>query len=242
MLARTHEALLMTYSLPDGISLRELDATAAVDQMSRLVWIWAQANPDVDRTIRKRLIQRHFQCPGFRCLTASRGDIIVGFAYGLHHGQGTGLGDAEGIISIGSHDLLERTIAAGLVQSDWLHAFEIADVQVLSEHRRQGLGESLVRALCDRLASDRIVLTVADKAQDAKRLYQRLGFQEVLRAVPPVSPPVLLTVMGTTLPLPSLDGILQTRTGTNCSEPTLAGTPAMLIMKRMRRHSRLRSG
>jgi ribosomal protein S18 acetylase RimI-like enzyme len=200
---RRTRLVLMADSLPGGISLQKLDAAAVRNDVSRLVWIWAQATPGAETTHRERLIEHHSQCQGFRCLTASCDNVIVGFAYGLNHGQGTGLGSPGEIASVGSHDLLQEKVLAGLVQPDWLDAFDIADLQVLPEHRRRGIGEGLVRALCDGLPSGRVVLTVADGAEDAKHLYQRLGFQDVLRTMPPMWPPVWLTVMGTTLPLPA---------------------------------------
>ena len=116
-----------------------------------LVRIWVLAIPGADSTHREELIERYSQCPGFRCLTANYDDDIVGFTYGLHHGQGSGRGGPGEIASVGSHDLIQEKITAGLVQPDWLDAFDIADLQVLPEYRRQGIGEGLVRALCDSL-------------------------------------------------------------------------------------------
>jgi ribosomal protein S18 acetylase RimI-like enzyme len=193
----------MTKQLPDGIALRQLHEADIPDQADRLIWIWGQSKPDSDRAHRKQLILQHSGSPGFRCFVADNQGVIVGFTYGLHSGQGTGGSARPGQVrSIGSHDLIAEKVNAGLLPSAWLDALDIGELQVLQENRGHGIGEALIRALCDGLPSGQVVLTVEDDAEAAISLYQKLGFDVLFRALPPLLPPTWLTVMGRTLPLP----------------------------------------
>jgi hypothetical protein len=93
-----------------AISFQEHDGAGAAAIIDRLVWIWAQQCPDGDVGLRRRLAVRHTGCNGFRCFTASSEDVIIGYAYGMYEGQGTGLGEPGKVISLGSHDLLASAI------------------------------------------------------------------------------------------------------------------------------------
>jgi ribosomal protein S18 acetylase RimI-like enzyme len=161
--------------------------------IDRLIWIWAQGSPEVDLALRRRLALRHTGCKGFCCLTASSDDAVIGYAYGMYDGQGTGLGEPGNVISLGSHDLLAELIARqaedGVIRTDpeWLGAYDIAEVQVLAGYRGRGIGETLVRQLCRSLPpDDRVVLTVEPQNSGAQRVYQRVGFRD-LYGVPVIS-------------------------------------------------------
>jgi ribosomal protein S18 acetylase RimI-like enzyme len=193
----------MTNILPGGIALRQLSQADIPDHVDRLVWLWAQSKLDSHSAHRKQLILQHSQASGFRCVAAMEKDVIVGFTYALHSGQGTGGPACPGQIrSIGSHDLIAEKVSAGSLLPAWLEAFDIAELQVLQEKRGRGIGESLIRALCDGLPPGRVVLTVEEDARPAISLYQKLGFDVLFRTLPPLLPLTSLTVMGRTLPLP----------------------------------------
>jgi GNAT superfamily N-acetyltransferase len=177
----------------DGIGFQEHDGPGTAAMIDRLIWIWAQGSPNGDAGLRRRLALRHTGCKGFRCLTASSDDAIIGYAYGMYDGQGTGLGEPGSVISLGSHDLLAELIAreseGRLIRTDpeWLAAHDIAEVQVLADYRSRGIGEALVRKLCRSLpADDRVVLTVEPQNATAQRVYERVGFRD-LYGVPVIS-------------------------------------------------------
>ncbi len=180
------QALYVVSSGLDGISFQEHDGPETADMIDRLIWIWAQESPDGDVDLRTRLALRHTGCNGFRCFTASSDDVVIGYAYGMYDGQGTGLGEPGNVISLGSHDLLAELIARenedGVIRTDpkWLAAYDIAEVQVLADYRGRGIGEALVRKLCRSLPDgDRVVLTVEPQDIIAQHVYERVGFRDL---------------------------------------------------------------
>ena len=187
------------HSLPADYSLETLNTAAVQNNADRLAHIWAQAQDSVsapDILQRQQQIERHSLCLGFRCFAATYADEIIGFTFGMYHGEGTGLGGSEG-----AHDRLTKAINDGQTEfQPWLDAFEIAELQVLREHRCNFVGESLVRALCDNLPSDEKVVLILDKdkAEPAWHLYRRLGFKVMPTTSSASTEP---TIMNTTLPL-----------------------------------------
>jgi ribosomal protein S18 acetylase RimI-like enzyme len=174
----------MVRSSPDGISLKEHDGPGTATMIDGLIWIWAQETPNGDVGLRRRLALRHTGCKGFRCLTASSDDVIIGYAYGMYNGEDTGLGEPGSVISLGSHDLLAELLASenedSLIRTDpdWLAAYDIAEVQLLADYRGRRIGGALVRKLCRSLpADDRVVLTVEPQNTIAQRVYERVGFR-----------------------------------------------------------------
>jgi len=56
----------------------------------------------------------------------------------------------------------------------------LMDIALLSEHRNQGIGHALVKELLDEAADDGKPVTLhVEERNPAKRLYERLGFDEV---------------------------------------------------------------
>jgi ribosomal protein S18 acetylase RimI-like enzyme len=149
------------------------------------------------RPHREQLILQHAQCDGFRCFTASSGGAIVGFSYGMYHGEGPGsLGD--GNFSAGTHDCLKEK---GVVNRKWRDSFDIADVQVLEKDRGHHIGEGLIRLLCDGLPPGRVVLSVEVGNDAAIGLYsEKLQFKEAFQM--PVSTASPVIIMSRILPLP----------------------------------------
>ena len=175
--------IAMTYSLPNDYDFRSVSPDDVPGIASQLVSIWVADKPDEHepyRAHREQIILRHAHCPGFRCFTASRDDAIVGFSYGMYHGEGTGQfgpGDA----SEGTHDHL---IKRDYTEPEWRESFDIGDLQVLAKHREHHVGEGLFRLVCEGLPPGRVVLSVDEREFPAIRLYAKLQFQEVLRHRP----------------------------------------------------------
>jgi hypothetical protein len=120
----------MTYSLPEDYDFRPVSPGDMPGLASHLVSIWVADDPAENepyREHRERIMLRHAQCLGFRCFTASRDDAIVGFSYGVYHGEETGqFGEEQ--VSFGTHDYL---IQKGVVHPTWRDSFDIGELQVL---------------------------------------------------------------------------------------------------------------
>lgn len=168
------------------VSIQVHDGPTTAEIIDQLIRIWAEQHPGEDAGYRKRLALQHTACDGFRCFTATCDGAIVGYAYGMCNGQGTGLNGPGQVSSVGSHDLLEEWTAKGppdnpWISPDWRPAFDIAEVQVLAAYRHRGIGERLLLEICGSVPGDEpIVLSVAPDNDGARRLYQRVGFQDLL--------------------------------------------------------------
>jgi GNAT superfamily N-acetyltransferase len=179
-------------SLADDVTYQRLDAVAFVAELNVIWRIYVEAKQEPPNL---EVMRRHTRCRGFRCLTACHDGAIIGFAYGMYDGQGTGQGLQGVPPSRGSQDLLEQ-FAPHLVPS-WGKAFDIAEVHVQPAWQGKNIGTNLLCRLCDSLRGD-VMLTVEDGAR-ARNLYGRLGFSDLVHI--PLDPrPV--NVMGTSLPLP----------------------------------------
>jgi ribosomal protein S18 acetylase RimI-like enzyme len=195
----------MTYSFPKDCDFRPVSLDEVPGIASQLASIWVENSPEGERprreefrAHREQLIKQHAHWLGFRCFTASSDDAIVGFSYGMYHGEGSGqLG--EGPVSGGTHDYLQ---AKGVVNPKWRDSFDIADVQVLARYRGQHIGEGLIRLLCEGLPSGRVVLSVEAGNDPAIGLYtEKLQFKEAFRIPTFTSTPEAI-VMSRMLPLP----------------------------------------
>jgi ribosomal protein S18 acetylase RimI-like enzyme len=169
----------MTYSFPEDFDFRPVSPDDVPGIASQLVSIWIADNPSEHEqhgAHREQIILRQAHCLGFRCFTASSSDVIVGFSYGMYHGEGTGqLGG--NIRSRGTHDHLQEQ---GFTDPEWRDSFDIGELQVLAKHREHHIGEGLLRLLCEGLPPGRVVLSVDKRAFRAIRLYtEKLQFQEV---------------------------------------------------------------
>ena len=88
---------------------------------------------------------------------------------------------------IGSHDLIiDQEIkklppgSQSEIHNPWLNAYDIGEIQVLTDYRGRGIGESLLRRLCRSLPSDdRVVLIVEPDNSGAMRVYERIGFKNL---------------------------------------------------------------
>ncbi len=169
-----------------GVSIQVHDGPTTVEIIDQLIRIWGEEYAAEDADYRKRLALRHTACDGFRCVTATCGGEIVGYAYGMYNGQGTGLNGPRKVSSVGSHDLLEEWTAKGppsnpWISPDWRPAFDVAEVQVLAAYRHGGIGKRLVLEICGSIPGEEpVVLTVAPDNTAARSLYQRPGFRDLM--------------------------------------------------------------
>ena len=70
--------------------------------------------------------------------------------------------------------------AGRLYVARWEDEIRIIDVALLSEHRGRGIGSTLIRGLLDEAAATGKRLSVhVELNNPARRLYERLGFEEV---------------------------------------------------------------
>ena len=122
------------------------------------------------------------------------GPRIVGFAYGFRGATGQWWHD---VVSSGV------TAASGpSAATRWLaDTMEIAEVHVLPEYQRQGIGRGLLLTLTANRPERTAVLSTQDSNSPARRLYHSLGFTDLLTsfAFPGGGPPYV--VMGAPLPL-----------------------------------------
>jgi ribosomal protein S18 acetylase RimI-like enzyme len=115
----------------------------------------------------------HRERPGFRLVTASVDDEVVGFAYG-YTGGANGRWVDKLAARIGA-EIAARLLGGHLV---------LAELAVLPAARGRGLGKALVDAMLRDRTEPRVLLQTHDGDTPAMRLYERAGFQR-LAALPP---------------------------------------------------------
>ena len=109
---------------------------------------------------------RHLARDGFRLATARDGRRLTGFAWGYTGGRGQHWSDLVA-------DSLSQRVA-----DTWLgEHFELVELAVLEEFRRQGVGGRLHDVLLDGLPHQRALLSTTDDEDDpAVRLYRARGW------------------------------------------------------------------
>jgi ribosomal protein S18 acetylase RimI-like enzyme len=178
--------------------LTELTTRQFLGDLETWLAIYAEAM-DADPALlpgRRELMRRHAGFPAFRALEVSDEETgkVVGFAYGFRGQRGQWWYDTV-------WNALVRTIGAART-ADWLtNCIEVAEVHVLKGHQRSGIGTELLTTLTGGRSERTAVLSTPDRDTTARRLYQRLGFTELLTgySFPGGSPPYV--VMGVELPL-----------------------------------------
>src|SRR3954452_13302131 len=143
-------------SVPDADVARLWSVYASVfdDQPSHRAW-------------REAVWDRHSGREGFRLALAHRGVDLVGFAYGYTGRHGQWWTDRA------------RECLAPEVAERWLGGhFEVVSPGVLDDARRQGVGGRLLQALLQDVPHDRwLLMTTADAADPARRLYESEGWE-----------------------------------------------------------------
>jgi GNAT superfamily N-acetyltransferase len=210
--------------VPATAEVRELSAAQFIAELDTLTWIYANAMaaPAGELPGRLAIMQRHAGYPGFRAVvaipaamaspreeppgspgaspvsgtTAAASGRPAGFAYGFHGSAGQWW-----------YDVVYGTLAAergSATASWWLgDCFEIAEVHVHPGHQGHGAGRAMMQRLAAGLTERTAVLSTPDGHTRAHRLYQSLGFGNLLPALsfPGASPSY--AIMGAELPLPS---------------------------------------
>lgn len=205
-----------------GIRVSELTSRQFLAEIDAAVAIYANAM-EADPAVlpgRRELMRRHAGYPNFRALHArttpaessapadgtspsprtspsARNDCrdhLSGFAYGFHGQGGQWWYDAV-------WTALSRALGAGHAASWLADCFEVAEVHVLKQHQRAGVGTTMLTALTSGRPERTALLSTPDLNTTARRLYRRMGFSELLTgySFPGGSPPYIL--MGAELPL-----------------------------------------
>lgn len=178
-------------------ALHAVDADGFAPWLDEAVAVYTAAMnaPRQQCSGRRSIMARHLGNPGFRGYIAVRDDTLVGLCYGFRGAPGQWWHDAvfRGLRSHGERGDVER----------WLgDCFEIAELQVLPEHQKHGIGRSLITLLCGERAERTVVLSTHDRDSPARHLYGSLGFVDLLRHFRFPAGAEEFAVMGAPLPLP----------------------------------------
>lgn len=152
------------------IRIEEWD-TAAFDrhvEASMAIYVSAMGYAAHAGKTRGRAAHGQATFPGFRARAAFDGNTLVAFCYGYtsEHGQWW-------------HELVRRAVPPD-VGDDWLEdCFELSELHVLPANQGQGLGRALLLSLADGLPHRSMLLSTPDADTRARRLYARLGFQDL---------------------------------------------------------------
>jgi ribosomal protein S18 acetylase RimI-like enzyme len=184
--------------VPGTALLREIGRAEFRAELESLLAVYAAAmQPEpVQLPGRLSIMERHSGYPGFRAIVASAepDTQIVAFSYGFRGKQGQWW-----------HDVVRSAISAragSAAVTTWLaDPLEIAEVHVRPEFQHQGIGRRMMRALTLDRTERTAILSTQDTESPARRLYQGLGFTDLLTdfVFPGGGPPY--AVMGAPLPL-----------------------------------------
>lgn len=145
---------------------------------------------------RRAIMERHTGNPRFQAVVATSQDhdLAVGFAYGFRGGPGQWW-----------HDVVKAGIRAKAgpdAAAAWLDdVMEIAEVHVHPDYQARGIGRGMLLSLTASRGERVAVLSTRDAPTRARRLYQSLGFAELLTQFEFPGGGPLYTVMGAVLPL-----------------------------------------
>lgn len=179
-----------------GEVLHPVDADGFAPWLDAVVDVYTAAMNAPRRQLsgRRSIVDRHLANPGFRAYLALRDDTLVGVCYGFRGEPGQWWHDAV-------HRGLNEHAEFGAA-TRWLgDCFEVAELQVLPEHQRKGIGRSLITALCAERAERTVVLSTHDTESPARRLYRSLGFVDLLTRFRFPAGAEEFAVMGAPLPL-----------------------------------------
>ncbi len=188
-----------------GLELQELGAGRFTDWLDLLTGIYALAmdTPASHLPGRRAIMERHTAYPGFRAVAALTSGgrhqqagqpAPIGFAYGFHGEPGQWW-----------HDLVADSLARELdtaAAEFWLgDSFEVAEVHVHPDHQGRGIGRQMMHRLADGRPERTALLSTPAGRTRARRLYESLGFADLLPgfSFPGASPPY--AIMGVVLPL-----------------------------------------
>jgi ribosomal protein S18 acetylase RimI-like enzyme len=150
-------------------AIRELPADEILMRTSEIAAIW----PDASRDRVGEILPRHVVRDGFRFLAAFDGDVLAGFVYGYRGGVGQWWHDRVAL-ALGTEGR-GRWLASG--------HFELTELHVHAERRRQGIGGALHDAVVTGLDSTTAVLSTQTDNEPALALYRSRGWQVIVPAL-----------------------------------------------------------
>ncbi|WP_026122957.1 GNAT family N-acetyltransferase [Nocardiopsis halotolerans] len=182
--------------------LRELAPPAFTHAVPALLQVYeaAMRPPPEQLPGRASIMNGHAYYPGFRSVVAVRGGEPVGFAYAFHGYRGQWWHDTvvEGLRADGRARQARRYLSDPL---------EIAEVHVHPDAQNQGVGRSMLYALCRGRPERTAVLSTRSGPSAARHLYRSCGFTEVLEDFSfPGSPDQPFSIMAARLPLTGSGG------------------------------------
>ncbi len=182
-----------------------------------LVGVYAAAMNAPQRLLggRESIMDRHAANPGFRCLVAMADGALAGFTYGFHGENGQWWHDmVASALAVnpgaGYHNVayadrtwdLAADQAPGSSATAWLDdSLEIAELHVLPPYQGHGIGRGLLLTLTGGRPERTAVLSTADAATPARRLYRGVGFTDLLTSFRFSGSEPPYAVMGARLPL-----------------------------------------
>jgi GNAT superfamily N-acetyltransferase len=185
-------------------ALSDLGPREFLGEIDVLLAIYADAM-DADAALlpgRRELMRRHAGYPAFKALqarAATQGGPdgscpALGFSYGFHGEPGQWWYDAVSAA-------LSRAIGLAPTASWLADCLEVAEVHVRKDQQRRGIGTRMLIALTAGRPERTALLSTPDRDSTARRLYRRMGFNDLLTgySFPGGSPPY--AVMGAVLPL-----------------------------------------
>jgi GNAT superfamily N-acetyltransferase len=183
---------------PTRPRLVELAERDLADRLGEALHIYVSAMGYPPSTARQRrpLWLDHVRRPGWRAVGwIDPAGQLLGIAYGYTGGPGQWWYEE---VRRGAHGRAEANLPDAY--------FELTELHVRPDAQGSGLGEGLLRALLDGVASDHVLLSTPEHGPRppgrAWRLYRRLGFRDVLRDHLFTGDSRPFAVLGRELPLP----------------------------------------
>jgi ribosomal protein S18 acetylase RimI-like enzyme len=182
----------------DEASIRDLAQPGFLALVSDLTGIYAAAMGAGPAELpgRRAIMERHTGNPSFQAVAATAGNPghVVAFAYGFRGAPGQWW-----------HDVVRAGLTAKAgpaAATAWLDdVMEIAEVHVHPDYQARGIGHRMLLSLTRDRHERVALLSTQDAPTRARRLYQRLGFTELLTGFEFPGGGPLYLVMGAMLPL-----------------------------------------
>lgn len=175
----------------------ELSVDELRDRLSEAlaVYVTAMRYPKGTAEQRAPMWLAHMLRDDWRCVAAlNPADAILGISYGYRGGSGQWW-----------HEQVRRgllAVSGPAAVADWMtDCFELTELHVLPHAQGCGIGEGLLRHLLHGVSTRTTLLSTPEGPTRAWRLYQRVGFQDVLRDYLFTGDPRPFAVLGRTLPL-----------------------------------------
>ncbi|GAB3672087.1 GNAT family N-acetyltransferase [Saccharopolyspora tripterygii] len=157
------------------------------------IYVTAMGYPPVTAQQRAPMWSAHMLRAGWRCIGAfNEDDELTGIGYGYLGAPGQWW-----------HEQVRRGLEDTGGDADaWLEDyFELTELHVHPSAQGAGLGEEILRKLLSGAPGTRVLLSTPEGPTRAWKLYQRVGFEDVLRNYSFTGDPRPFAVLGRPLPL-----------------------------------------